>query len=228
MKWWLLFISWTETGKKKFLTDKHTIHELLNWISHALGVVFVIPAGVWLLYVTWQYQSWSGVLAVLIFVLSFLLLYLSSSLYHYLVNHRKRTLFRKLDHISIFVMIAGTYTPFLVISLDNFVGKLYLAILWLFVVFGIVYKLFLMGKYRWVSLLLYLFMGYILIFNFEAFQQALPRLSLQWILIGGAFYTLGVIFYIWKRLPYHHFIWHLFVFGGSLSHFAAVYYSVVL
>ncbi|NOU59514.1 PAQR family membrane homeostasis protein TrhA [Marinifilum caeruleilacunae] len=227
MKWLLIITSKIKEDKKRFLANRESLHELWNWISHLAGVVFVIPAGIWLLFQTWETQSWQGVLAVLIFLLGFLLLYASSALYHYMIDHPKRILFRKMDHISIFVMIAGTYTPFLVIYLNNSMGQIYLTILWLLVVFGIVYKLFLLGKYKWISLLMYLFMGYILVFNYNVFSAVLPPLSLQWILIGGVFYTLGVIFYVWKRLAFNHFIWHLFVFGGSLSHFIAVYYAVI-
>ena len=226
MKWILILISWAEGEKKRFLTDKESIHELMNWISHSLGILFVVPAGSWLLYTSWQTQTWQGFIAVLVFILGFLILYSSSSLYHYMVDHPRRSLFRKLDHISIFIMIAGTYTPFLVIYLDNFIGKLYLTILWFLVVGGTIYKLYLLGKYRWISLLLYLFMAWILVFNFKAFSSALPVLSLKWLFVGGLFYMLGIVFYVWKRLPFNHFIWHLFVFGGSLSHFIAVYYAV--
>ena len=226
MKWLLVITSRIKEDKKKFLANRKYIHELWNWISHAAGVIFVIPAGVWLLFQTWETQTWQGVLAVLVFLLAFLLLYLSSTLYHYMVDHPKRRLFRKMDHISIFVMIAGTYTPFLVIYIDNLVGKIYLTALWIFVGFGIIYKLLLFRRYKWISLFMYLFMGWISVFNYETFSTALPSLSLQWIIIGGAFYTLGVIFYVWKKLPFNHFVWHLFVFGGSLSHFVAVYYAV--
>jgi hemolysin III len=227
MKWLLLITSRIKEDKKKFLANRESLHELWNWISHAAGILFIIPSGAYLLFRTWETQNWQGILAVLIFLLGFLMLYASSSLYHYMIDHPRRILFRKMDHISIFVMIAGTYTPFLVIYLDNFMGKIYLAILWLFVVFGIVYKLFLFGKYKWFSLFMYLFMGWILIFNFKEFSAALPELSLYWLFIGGVFYTLGVIFYVWEKLAFNHFIWHLFVFAGSLSHFVAVYYAVI-
>jgi len=227
MKWLILLTSWVENEKKKFSSSSEAFHEFGNWTSHGLGLLFGIPAGIWLLIQAWELQNLSGFLSVLIFVLGFNLLYASSSLYHFTVGHPKRILFRKLDHISIFFMIAGTYTPFLVIYLDNFVGKLYLTILWVLVIFGIFYKLFYMGKFKWVSLLLYIFMGGILLFNFEAFSSSLPVISLQWIMAGGLFYLLGVVFYVWNKLPFNHFIWHLFVFGGSLSHFIAVYYSLV-
>jgi len=226
MKWFLLLVSWAGKEKKRFSSSREAIHELGNWLSHGLGFVFGIPAGIWLLTVAWETQSLSGFLATLLFVVGFNLLYASSTVYHYMVGHPNRTLFRKFDHISIFFMIAGTYTPFLVIYLDNPVGKLYLIILWALVVIGIFYKIFLLGKYNWVSLLLYLFMAWVLVFNFPAFSSSLPALCLQWIIAGGVFYMLGVVFYVWKNLAFNHLIWHLFVFGGSLSHFIAVYYCV--
>ncbi|RUT78610.1 PAQR family membrane homeostasis protein TrhA [Ancylomarina longa] len=227
MKWLILLTSWAESEKKRILSSHEAVHEFGNWLSHFMGLIFGIPAGIWLLFRAWELQNLSGFLSVLIFVLAFNLLYASSSLYHFMMGHPNRKMFRKLDHISIFFMIAGTYTPFLVIYLDNFVGKLYLAILWTLVILGIFFKLFYMGKFKWISLLLYLFMGGLMIFNFEAFSSSLPILSLNWIIIGGLFYVLGVVFYVWNKLPFNHFIWHLFVFGGSLSHFVAVYYSLV-
>ena len=226
MKWYLLLISWAEGEKKKFSSSKEAIHELSNWISHGLGLVFGIPAGIWLLFTAWETQAWTGFLSVLIFVIGFNMLYASSSLYHYMIGHPKREFFRMLDHISIFFMIAGTYTPFLVIYFDDYVGKLFLTILWVLVVAGAIYKLFLLGRYRWVSLTIYLVMGWIFIFNFPAFSSSLPAFTLKWLIGGGVFYSLGVVFYVWEKLPFNHFIWHLFVFGGSLCHFVAVYCSV--
>lgn len=227
MKWLMLLISWAGEEKKRASKDRESAHELGNWISHLLGLVFGIPAGVWLLSIAWETQSMSGIIACLLFVLAFNLLYFSSSLYHYMYGKPNRLLYRKLDHISIFFMIAGTYTPFLVIYLTNSVGELYLIILWALVVVGIVYKIFLMGRFRWISLMLYLSMAWVLIFNFPAFSSALPALCLKWIIIGGVFYMLGVIFYVWKKIPFNHLIWHLFVCGGSLSHFIAVYYCIL-
>jgi hemolysin III len=227
MKWILLLVSWAEKEKKRFSRSREALHEMGNWLSHGIGLLFGIPAGVWLLVLAWETQAWPGFLAVLMFVLAFNMLYAASSLYHYMMGHPQRRFFRKLDHISIFFMIAGTYTPFLVIYLDNLIGKVYLAILWLLVLVGIVYKLFLLGRYKWVSLLLYLFMGWMVVFNYRDFVDAVPILSLQWIVVGGVFYTVGVLFYIWNKLPFNHFIWHIFVFGGSLSHFIAVYYGII-
>lgn len=227
MKLILMLTNWAQKEKKRFSSDQEAIHEFANWLSHGLGLVFGIPAGIWLLRIAYETQSVSGFIACLLFVIAFNLLYASSAVYHYKVGSPNRKLFRKFDHISIFFMIAGTYTPFLVIYLNNPIGKLYLLILWGLVVVGIFYKIFLIGRYRWISLLLYLFMAWILFFNFSAFSSSLPALCLQWIITGGIFYMLGVVFYVWRKLPFNHFVWHLFVFGGSLSHFIAVYYCIL-
>ena len=227
MKYLLLLMNWAREEKKRSFSDREAAHEFGNWISHVLGLMFGVLAGSFLLSIAWQTQSKRGVIACLLFVLSFNLLYFSSSLYHYMHRKPNRMLYRKLDHISIFFMIAGTYTPFLVIYLNNFVGRLYLIILWTLVAVGIVYKIFLMGRYRWISLMLYLLMAWVLVFNFSAFSSSLPTLCLKWIIIGGVFYMIGVIFYVWKKIPFNHFIWHLFVLGGSLSHFIAVYYCII-
>ncbi|WP_461636966.1 PAQR family membrane homeostasis protein TrhA [Labilibaculum euxinus] len=227
MKWILLLASWTKEEKKRFSSDKEAIHEFANWLSHGLGLIFGIPAGLWLLSIAYETQNIYGFTACLLFVAAFNLLYASSTVYHYMVGSPNRKLFRKFDHISIFFMIAGTYTPFLVIYLNNQVGRLYLMILWGLVVIGIFYKIFLLGRYRWISLMLYIFMGWILFFNFSAFSSSLPALCLQWIIAGGIFYMLGVVFYMWRKLPFNHFIWHLFVFAGSISHFIAVYYCII-
>lgn len=148
MKIFLLLKGWGAEEKRRASIDKESVEEFGNWVSHLLGLLFGIPAGIWLLRIASNTQSISGIVACFLFVMAFNLLYFSSSMYHY--KHRKpnRLWYRKLDHISIFFMIAGSYTPFLVIYLCDSVGKFYLFFLWILVVIGIFYKLFWMGKFR--------------------------------------------------------------------------------
>lgn len=226
MKWILLLTSWIEKENKRFTTNRESVHELGNWLSHALVVVIGIPAGIWLTTLALDKLNILEVSSIIVFVFSFNLLYTASAVYHYMKGKSNADLYQKFDHIGIFFLIAGTYTPFLVIYMNNYIGRMYLLILWALVVVGVIYKIFLMGRYKWISLCLYLFMGWILIFNFSAFSNALPSDCLKWIFTGGLFYTLGVVFYVWKKLPFNHFIWHLFVGGGSVSHFVAVYYCI--
>ncbi|MFA8435809.1 MAG: hemolysin III family protein [Marinifilaceae bacterium] len=227
MKRILSFIDWIKQEKIRFFSSSNFREEMANWISHALGVLFGALAGGWMLILAFEQQSLGCFVATGVYVASFILLYSSSTLYHIFHAHPKRKIFRLLDHISIYVLIAGSYTPFLVCYMDNFTGRIYLWILWVLVVLGSLFKLLFLGRYKWISLLLYLFMGWIAVFIFPVFYNELPIYSFVGIVVGGLFYSLGVVFYVWKRLYFNHFIWHLFVMAGSISHFVAVYYSIV-
>ena len=127
-----------------------------------------------------------------------------------------------LDHISIYFLIAGTHTPLLLLYLDNEVGRFYLILIWALVALGVLYKLFFFGKSELVSVIFYMVLGWMAVFTLPKMYPLMAEGVMQWIIAGGIFYTLGVIFYIWDRLPFNHSIWHLFVIAGSSGHFAAV------
>jgi hemolysin III len=134
---------------------------------------------------------------------------------------------RVCDHAAIFLLIAGSYTPFLLVSLRGPWGWSLFGVVWAIAVAGIVLKLFYTGRFRLLSTILYLFMGWIVLIAIKPLVEALPRSSLIFLFAGGAAYSAGTLFYLWKRLPYHHAVWHLFVLGGSACHFFAVLSGVV-
>ncbi len=131
-----------------------------------------------------------------------------------------------MDHSAIYLLIAGTYTPFLLIPLRGPWGWSLFIVVWTIALCGILYKVFITIGPRWISVLSYIAMGWIIVVVAGKLIQALPHSSLYFLVAGGLCYTLGTLFYVWKKLPYNHAIWHLFVLGGSLCHFFAVYYLI--
>lgn len=195
--------------------------EKVNTLTHAFGLLLGLVLAPFILYKARLMPAhfWG----VTVFMLSLLAVYLSSTLYHSAKTARWKFLLRKVDHICIYFLIAGTHTPFLLIYLPNSEGYLYLAILWGLVLFGIAYKLLFFGKWEWFSLALYLGMGWMAIFTLPPMLDQMPASSLNWIIFGGIAYTTGVFFYARHSLKYHHAIWHVFVLAGSTGHFMAVW-----
>lgn len=200
--------------------------ENANTFTHALGLAMGTVAGPWLLYRAWLATEWAQWTGVLIFCASMLLVYAASTVYHAVRKPRAKRFFQVVDHISIFFLIAGTHTPFLVTYLDNSLGRFYLIVIWVLVGLGILYKLFFFGRWRWLSLAFYLGMGWMGALTIPSMWHQMSEASLYGIVIGGLSYTVGAIFFAWHKLPYHHAIWHLFVMGGTAGHFVAVWYAV--
>ncbi len=202
--------------------------ELANSLSHGFGFLFGIVSMPILISLASANGNVPGLIGVSIFGFSFLMLYTFSTLYHgstlYNSLHQgaiKRVM-RMMDHISIYFLIAGSYTPFILIYFLNTTGIVLLSVLWGLTLFGTVFKIFFTGKYEFLSLLLYLGMGWILVFVAEPFYTALPPAALIMLAVGGGLYTLGVIFYVWESLRYNHAIWHIFVLAASICHYVSV------
>ena len=200
--------------------------EIANTLTHAIGVILCIIGTIALLIKVYTSHDHWQIYSAYIFSGSLLLLYLASTLYHAVSNPKLKGLFHVIDHSAIFVLIAGTYTPFLLVGLRDKIHLSFIIIMWSIAVAGIIYKLFIIKKYKLVSTLIYLAMGWMAIFKIETFYQYLPAQALIWILVGGLFYSIGTIFYTKESIRYHHAIWHLFVLCGSVSHFIAIYLYV--
>jgi hemolysin III len=201
--------------------------EIANSLTHGLGLGLSL-AGLSVLVTfaaTWG-DGWR-VTGCAIFGTSLVLLYGASTLYHALRAPRMKQWLRGLDHAAIFVLIAGTYTPFLLANLRGPWGWSLFGVVWALAVVGIILKLFLAGRFRLWSTLIYLFMGWLILIAFKPLVEALPVGSLIMLLAGGAAYSAGTVFYLWNRLPYHHAVWHLFVLAASACHFFAVLGVVV-
>ncbi len=196
--------------------------EIANWVTHGLGMALSI-AGLTLLIV---YSSRRGdawhVVSFTVFGLTLLLLYTISTLYHAQRSGRAKALFRKLDHAAIFLLIAGTYTPFLLTNLRGPWGWSLFGVIWGLCGAGAVFQLFFGARYRLASTLAYLFVGWLIVVALKPLTASVPHGGLWLLLAGGLCYTVGVIFFLWQRLRYHHAVWHTFVLGGSTCHFLAV------
>lgn len=199
--------------------------EILNTISHGMGIVLGIVGLIFLL-VKNNNSSIYSTLSIWTFGLSLIILYTSSTIYHFFVNENWKRKARVLDHMSIFLLIAGTYTPICLITLEKSSGWTLFTIVWTIAALGIIMKIFLTGKVDKLSLLLYLIMGWLLVFDIKNIANSMTSQALLFLVLGGVLYTLGTIFYARDKMPYAHFIWHLFVLGGSASHYAMVYYII--
>jgi len=206
------------------MSDYGVLHEKANVVTHLLGFVFGLIALPILIYKISSHAT-STVVDVsgsIVYGIGFLMVFGFSTLYHAQKNPDRRMVMKMWDHISIYYMIAGTYTPFLLAFADKDDAKNMLYILWELALLGTLFKVFFTGKFRLLSTLIYLAMGWLVIFAPESFKANLPQEELIWIAIGGASYTVGVVFYLVKKIPYHHAIWHLFVLGGAIFHFIGV------
>lgn len=201
---------------------KTSLGELIaNAISHGVGVLIAIAMLVVLLV---RSNGTEEVLASLAFGIAMIVLYLSSTLFHSFPEGMKRVsgVFRRLDHSSIFLLIAGTYTPFIVLVARTTAGYILLGSLWTITIVGIVFKSIWIEKYHVIHLALYVLMGWSVMIIWSDISGQLGN-SLGYLLAGGISYTLGVAFYV-ARFKYAHFVWHLFVLGGTISHFIAVWF----
>lgn len=199
--------------------------ELANTITHGLGIVFCMIATPFLILLSAK-GSAAGMVAVSVFSFGMLMVYLSSTLYHAARNESTKRTLRIWDHISIFLLIAGSYTPIVYNYTDSSTATLFLSIMWGIVVLGVVKKLFLTGRYEKLSLLLYLALGWMAVFIIKPLLQNVPAEVWWWLAGGGLSYTFGTIFYRWKKLQYHHAIWHCFVLAGTIMHYIAIFITV--
>jgi hemolysin III len=200
--------------------------EVANMISHGVGFLLALVAVPFLLYYAYMSGKVWHFWGALIYSISLLMVYVSSTLYHSSYTYGIRKFFRTLDHISIYFLIAGSYTPFILSHLQTSAGWTVFIILWSVTAVGTVFKIFFVNKFRVLSTVAYLSMGWMAVFIFKPMVEVLPAESIQWLIIGGMSYTIGSIFYLWKNLKYNHFIWHLFVLGGSIGHFISVMYAL--
>ncbi|MGB5370316.1 MAG: hemolysin III family protein [Flavobacteriaceae bacterium] len=210
------------------MTDATTFHreERLNAISHGLGALLGIIGFFLLLRHNAHKTPYAGI-SIIIYSISFIVLFTASTIYHTVSRVHLRKGFRILDHISIYLLIAGTYTPVALISLIDGNGWPLFYTVWGIAAFGTLFKLFYTGKYEWLSLLLYLAMGWLIIFDFQYLREQSSTFGFQLLFLGGAFYTLGILFYAIRNIPYNHFIWHLFVLAGACSHWLYIYLDVI-
>lgn len=205
---------------------KSIAEEKANWLSHGIGLLLFIVVSPVLIFISYNSGNLYHFVGTLVYSLTLIMLYSSSTAYHGTYHLDLRRRLRIFDHVFIYFLIAGSYTPFILTHVRTQAGWIVLGVLWLMVLLGSIFKIFYTHRFRVLSTLAYLIMGWMAVFIAEPLWQNVPRLSLYWIAAGGFFYTTGCIFYLWEKLYHSHLIWHLFVLAGSVSHFVAVYYCV--
>lgn len=208
------------------MRSQSPLEEKLNAGTHALGILFGCIGLLWLINANSKTSEYSG-LSIIIYGLSFITLFTASTLYHATKTKRLKHYFRILDHISIYLLIAGTYTPVLLITLQEHLGWHLLYAVWSIAAFGIVLKVFFTGKLETFSTLLYLAMGWLIVFDFSNLSRLVPENAITLLFAGGAAYTLGIVFYVIEKIPYNHVIWHIFVLIGALCHFFMIRYYII-
>ncbi|MBS1656263.1 MAG: hemolysin III family protein, partial [Bacteroidetes bacterium] len=168
----------------------------------------------------------AGIVGASVYGFCFLMLFTFSTLYHGFQQQRVKEVLQVFDHISIYFLIAGTYTPFLLIYMFNAFGITLLCVLWGLTVIGILFKIFFTGKLEILSTLIYLAMGWILIVGGRTFFSSMPASVMIMVIIGGGLYSIGVIFYLWEKYTYNHAIWHLLVLAAAICHYVAILLAV--
>ncbi|MCS6934738.1 MAG: hemolysin III family protein [Chitinophagales bacterium] len=208
--------------------DQTPAEEIANAITHGTGVLFTLIAMPFLIYSAVQHDTIRAVWAVSVYGAGMFMVYLSSTLYHAIRRPSAKRALRVWDHISIFLLIGGTYTAVVQKYTSQHTAVIFLSIMWGIIAAGSILKLFFTGRFKAIELGLYLGLGWMAIFIIKPLHANLPTNIFWWLLAGGLFYTSGVIFYTWKKLKYHHAIWHCFVLGGTVMHFIAVYQGTTL
>lgn len=201
--------------------------EIAHSVTHGIGAILSALGTALLLYRAVHFGTARHLISFAVYGTALILLHLASTLYHALRHRRAKYVFWILDHCSIYLLIAGTYTPFLLLSLWGRWGATLLVTIWGLAAIGIVYKTLFVGRLGKLSVVFYVVMGWLVIVAAREVWLKVPHAALVYVAIGGLFYTVGIVFYGWKRLPYHHAIWHLFVLGGSISHYLGILFYLV-
>lgn len=207
--------------------SKNIKEEIVNALTHGVGAFAGSVGGAVLITLASLYGDVWQIVGASVFVAALVLLYTASTLYHAIQYKKAKTRLKVLDHCAIFVLIAGTYTPFALVTLRGPWGWTLFGVAWGLAALGIIFKLFFTGRYEKLSTAIYIAMGWMVVVALKPMLEVLPLATFGWLLAGGLFYTAGTYFYHREEMRYSHAVWHLFVLGGSICHFAAVLLQVV-
>jgi hemolysin III len=207
--------------------DKRSGEELANILTHGLGAALALAAGAVLVVLAALHGDGWQLAGAVVFAISMLLLYLASTLYHAARDPAARARMKIVDHCAIYLLIAGTYTPFTLVALRGPLGWKLFAAIWTLALAGVAFKLFFTGRFKLVSTAIYIAMGWLVLVALKPVLAALDDWGFGWLLAGGICYTLGTVFYHRPSLRYSHAVWHLFVVAGSVCHYVAVFAQVV-
>lgn len=210
------------------LSSSYTLgEEIANSVTHGVGAVLSIAGLAILTGFAMALGDGLLVTSCAVFGATLILLYTASTLYHAIPLPRAKQVLRLIDHSAIFLLIAGTYTPFMLVSLASTLGTTLCVLIWGIALAGIAAQGQLIRKAKWVNAALYVAMGWVVVVAIKPLAASVPAGGLALLIAGGLAYTLGTVFYVWKKLPYHHAIWHMFVLAGSALHFFAVLFYVI-
>lgn len=206
--------------------SKISREEKANVVSHAVALlVFVVCLPLMMIEAISQSQV-SIIVGLGIFSLMTVFGYFASVRYHLAYEKNDKYQWRRIDHICIYLLIGGSYTGYILRFMDTPEGHMFLGLHWLIIILGVLKKIWFTGRYEIISVLSYLFLGWMVVFIYEDITADMNNMTYNLLGLGGLSYSLGVIFYVWDRLPYNHYIWHLFVFGGTFCHFLSLWDSI--
>jgi hemolysin III len=203
------------------------LEEIFNSLTHGIGILISLAGMVLMIVFASRYGNANHIVSSAIFGLTLVMLYTASTLYHSFRKPMLKHVFKICDHSCIYLLIAGTYTPFLMVTLKGMLGWSLFAVVWTLTAAGILFKIFFVYRFAILSTIAYILMGWLIIFAVKPLVHSLPQGGIALLVAGGLAYTLGTVFYAWKKLPFNHAIWHLFVLGGSICHFLAVILYVI-
>jgi len=201
--------------------------EIASSVTHGVGAILSVVGLVLLIVLAAKDGDVWRVVSFSVYGSTLVILYLASTIYHGIQEPHIKKKFRVLDHASIYLLIAGSYTPFTLVSMRGPWGWSLFGVVWGLAVLGVVFKVFFIGRFEVLATAAYVIMGWLVVISFKEMIVSIPSGGIALLIAGGLFYTLGVVFYAWKKLPFNHAIWHLFVLGGSACHFFAILYYVL-
>ena len=202
------------------------LEEKINIISHGIGIIMSVIAFILLIIKSYADGDTLHIISYIVYGLSLIILYSASTIYHSSKTEGVRDKLNVFDHASIYVLIAGTYTPFALVTLEGTTGWVIFGTIWSFAIIGIVLKLFFIGRFKIISTVMYVLMGWLMVFAINPMINNLSADGLIWLLIGGISYTIGAVLYSIKQIKFNHAIFHIFVLIGSIIHFISIYFYV--
>lgn len=210
--------------KQMISTHPFNLEEFANSFSHGIGMVLSVLGLVLMVVFASLYTGVWQIVSVSIYCSTLVLLYTVSTVYHSVRSPKAKKLLRTLDHASIYLLIAGSYTPFMLVNFRGGWGWSIFGVIWGLAGLGVLFKIFFVNHVEWISILSYIVMGWLLVIAQTPIVEALHWNGFIWLLAGGGFYTIGVFFFSYRKIPFHHAIWHLFVLAGSTCH----YYTILM
>lgn len=208
-------------------SNREQLEEILNAVSHGIGALLALIGLAALIVASYLYGGFWHRISFSIYGCSLLLLYLASTLYHSFRNAKIKYVFKICDHAAIYLLIAGTYTPFALVILHGILGWTVFGIIWGLALLGVTQQIFFVKRFKLFSTICYIGMGWLVIAFIKPLIAVFPLAGLCWLVAGGLLYTIGAFFYLFRRLPFNHTVWHFFVLAGSISHFITIYCFVL-